>query len=41
MVKAKDAYTAKELAPVLSITERAVLIRAEREGWQYRWRIWR
>jgi len=41
MAKAKDAYTAKELAIALNVTVMTITRRAEREGWQYRWRIWR
>lgn len=32
----KEAYTARELSPILGLTERAVLYLAEREGWQSR-----
>jgi putative transposase len=32
----KDAYTAGELAAALGVTDRAVQMRARREGWQAR-----
>ncbi|ABB40144.1 Transposase-like Mu [Oleidesulfovibrio alaskensis G20] len=36
MAKAKDAYTAKELAIALNVTVMTITRRAEREGWQSR-----
>lgn len=37
----REAYTAKEVAPLLGLTERAVLFRAQRESWQSRKRAGR
>lgn len=37
----REAYTAKEVAPPLGLTERAVLFRAQRESWQSRKRAGR
>ena len=35
MIADKGQYTARELSPLLGITERAVLLRAEREKWEF------